>query len=82
MHVASFFRFTGHFPEVGSGSKDSSLEVEIVLRSLIEKLQGQKVAVLAFDCCGVVHSSLVGMYLPSLLVSLGIVETCIVLYFQ
>lgn len=43
---------------------------------------GQKVAVLAFDCCGVVHSSVIGMYLPSLLVSLGIVETCIILYFQ
>jgi hypothetical protein len=74
--------FSLGLPEQGAQSKDSSFVIEMFLLALIMNLSGEKVVVLTMDCARVNNSSLVAVFLPWLVVNLGLAETCVVLFHQ
>jgi hypothetical protein len=74
--------FSLGLPEQGAQAKDSSFVIEMFLLALIMNLSGEKVVVLTMDCARVNNSSLVAVFLPWLVVNLGLAETCVVLFHQ
>lgn len=74
--------FTAFVFELGVGSKDSSYQIDVILMAVVQKLAGEKAILLAFDCGPLMHNSFVAMFLPSLLVSLGLFESAVAMFFE